>query len=92
MSARDLLSDDPYATAVRLLQAGADLIAHEADAMIADLSYEAVQNLAALADTGQTATQVVTALVNTPVDEACQRHLAGLISELLRAKPGRWAA
>lgn len=88
--ARTLLSGDPYATAVQLLQVGADLGMHEAGNMIADLTYEAVQNLAALADTDQTAVQVVDTLVNTPVEDACRLDLAGLVSALLRAKPGRW--
>lgn len=90
MSARGLRSDDPYATAVRLLQAGADLAMHEAGNMVADLSYEGVQNLAALADTDQTPAEVVDALVNTPVADVSRLSLAGLVSALLRAKPGRW--
>lgn len=88
-AASTLVSDDPYATATRLLQVGAGLSMREAGTLLSNRRYDEVVALAAQADSDESAVEVIDRLVNTGMDRLTQLDLH-IVSDLYWQHCGRW--
>lgn len=82
MSARALVTDDPYATATRLLQVGAGLSMVQAGTLLSGRDYEAVVAFAAQADSADSAAAVINRLVDTAMNELVRLGIHGIVSDL----------
>lgn len=88
--ASTLVSDDPYATATRLLQAGANLNLHQAGELLSKQPYAAVTGLACMAQSDMTAVEVVDWLVGQPCQRLDALQLHDLVDAVYETDPGRW--
>src|SRR5690349_1440613 len=90
--ANKLISDDPYATAVRLLQVGANLNLRKAGDLVAKLNQEQLATFAGLADTADyTAVEVVARFMSWSCGELTESDLHDLADAIAVTDPGRWS-